>query len=93
MTIFAGTTLIAQMINRWRAHQSMAALVRRRDDHFLDDIGVTRDELNQSFGSWRRQMTSPAAGRGGVLPARTAAIAPGRAALAVARMFALPRLG
>ncbi len=55
MTIFAGTNWIARMINRWRARQSMGALLRRMDDHTLDDIGVTRDDLRRAFGAWRNE--------------------------------------
>jgi uncharacterized protein YjiS (DUF1127 family) len=57
MTLFAGTTLIARIINRWRARQSMDALLRRMDDRYLDDIGVTRADLRRAFGDWRHERT------------------------------------
>ncbi len=57
MTILAGTTWIARMINRWRAQDSMGALLRRMDDHHLDDIGVTRGDLQRAFGEWPHDRT------------------------------------
>lgn len=64
MTILAGTTRIARMINRWRAHRSMDAILRRMDDHHLDDIGITRNDLRRAFGDWQQDRTRIAAQAG-----------------------------
>lgn len=52
MTIFAGRSWTEFLINRWRAKASLNALLRRPDDHLLDDIGITRDELRSMLGQW-----------------------------------------
>jgi len=94
MTIFAGSNWIARMLNRWRARQSVGALLRRMDDHHLDDIGVTRDELNRSFGRWQRDRSDPGIAPRGSLPAGRAADAPAPALmpawLSAAGILALP---
>lgn len=80
MTILAGTTWIARMINRWRAHRSMGALLRRMDDHHLDDIGITRNDLRRAFGAWHTDRTWTAA------PADMAATSLSAGAFAAAAM-------
>ena len=36
---------IAAVLNRFRAHRSIGALLKRVDDHLLTDIGLTRADL------------------------------------------------
>lgn len=52
MTILAGKTLIERFINLYRARQSLGAELQRQDDRMLEDIGLTRGDLNREIGSW-----------------------------------------
>jgi uncharacterized protein YjiS (DUF1127 family) len=36
-------SLIRRIVQRHQAQQSIGSLLARRDDHLLDDIGLTRD--------------------------------------------------
>ena len=56
MTIIAGKSWTEFLINRWRARATLGALLRRADDHFLDDIGIEREDLRRAFGQWRDEL-------------------------------------
>ena len=63
MTIFAGKSWTEILINRWRAKATLGALLRRADDHFLDDIGVEREDLRRAFGQWQDEARDRWGGR------------------------------
>lgn len=42
----------ARWRDRRRARRAMLWLLRRPDEHYLRDIGLTREELRQLIGHW-----------------------------------------
>ena len=45
MTLIAAKTVLNRIVARWQARRTLGALLSRMDDHLLDDIGLTRDEV------------------------------------------------
>ncbi|MCU9849220.1 hypothetical protein OEZ60_14545 [Defluviimonas sp. WL0024] len=47
---------IGRVLADWRdrraARARIRALLRRGDDHLIDDMGLTRDDLRARFGCW-----------------------------------------
>lgn len=49
MTLIAGKTALARIVAKWQARRTLGALLSRMDDHLLDDIGLTRDEVRRAL--------------------------------------------